>query len=166
MNVFNFNAYIHVCTYVYYTCILINCVCLCVCIYIGPPSNISINFEVCLNDVIISLLNITSDPVCGDVSYYVRKVDIMRITDTMRIINEFPHKLNGLTPNTNYIITIQPMSNAGIGEPYNKSITTAPNSKLITLNKMYVSLYTVSLMNFCFVFLIALVSTCSNCVSY
>jgi len=92
--------------------------------YVGPPSDISVTFEVCLNDIIISSLSITSDPVCGDVSYYVRKVDIMRI------INEFPHKLNGLTPNTNYIISILPMNNAGIGETYNKSITTAPNSKL------------------------------------
>jgi len=98
-------------------------------VYIGPPSNISVTFEVCINDIIISLLNITSDPVCGDVSYYVRKVDTMRITDIMRI-NEFPHKLNGLIPNTNYIVSVDPMNNAGYGEPYSKSITTAPNSKL------------------------------------
>jgi len=99
------------------------------CTYIGPPSDISVTFEVCLNDIIISLLSITSDPVCGDVSYYVRKADVMRITDIIRI-NGFPHKLNGLTPNTNYIVSILPMNNAGYGEPYNKSITTAPNSKL------------------------------------
>jgi len=92
-------------------------------VHIGPPSNISLTFEARLNDIIISSLNITSDPVCGDVSYYVRKADI-----TMRI-NEFPHKLNGLTPNTNYIVSILPMNNAGYGEPYNKSITTASNSK-------------------------------------
>jgi len=103
--------------------------CLCTHTYIGPPSNISVTFEVCLNDIIISSLRITSDPVCGDVSYYVRKADTMRITDIMRI-NEFPHKLNRLTPNTNYIISILPMNNAGYGEPYNRSITTAPSSKL------------------------------------
>jgi len=92
--------------------------------YIGPPSDIFVTFEVCLNDIIITSLSITSDPVCGDILYSVRKADI-----TMRI-NEFPHKLNGLTPNTNYIISILPMNNAGYGEPYTKSITTAPNSKL------------------------------------
>jgi len=97
--------------------------------------------------------------VCGDVSHYVRKANI-----TMRI-NQFPHKLNELTPNTNYIFSILPMNNAGYGEPYNKSITTAPNSKLY-FNKMYVSLYTAGLMKFYFVFLIAFISTCSNCVSY
>ena len=88
--------------------------------FVGPPSpnsNISIN-DICLTYTTVSWIPFSSSPECGSVSYDVRispsnGVTIINVTDTS-------YNFTGLTPNTNYSVTIFGVNKAGDGE----SITT------------------------------------------
>ena len=63
---------------------------------------------------------------CGQISYNViispSDVMIMMTTDTS-------YNFTGLTPGTDYTISIEPSNMAGSGQAYTGRIRTAPNSK-------------------------------------
>jgi len=79
------------------------------------PSHVNITTtDTCINDVSISWNPVTSDPVCGPVSYDVTispsdGVMMMRITDTS-------YNITGLTAENSYAITVASRNNAGVGE--------------------------------------------------
>ena len=62
---------------------------------------------------------------CGPVSYTVTiSPDGMMIYTT-----DTSHDFTGLTPRTDYTVSIQASNSAGSGQVYNETIRTAPNSK-------------------------------------
>ena len=90
-----------------------------VCVYIlGPPSPVSssiLNSDACTATfVTISWDPVTSDPVCGPVSYDMiisssDAVMMIRITDTA-------YNFTGLTPDKSYTVTVAGRNDAGVGE--------------------------------------------------
>ena len=65
---------------------------------------------------------------CGPVSY---TLTISSNGTIMKMINvtDTYYNFTGLTPETDYIISIQPSNSAGSGEAYTDTIRTASNSK-------------------------------------
>lgn len=98
----------------------------------GPPAIIADvrASDICLTDVTISWNPVTSDPVCGPVSYDVTispsdGVMMMRITDTS-------YNITGLTPDNSYTVTVAGRNDAGVGESSLTNVTTLTDSKLNT----------------------------------
>ena len=81
--------------------------------YIGKPSTGNLTFtEVCVSDAAISWDPVTSDPVCGPVSYDVTispsdGVVMMRLTDTS-------YNFTRLTPDNSYAVTVAVGNDAGV----------------------------------------------------
>ena len=96
-------------------------------VYTGPPSINSVNSETCLNDIMLSWSVISDLRACGPVSYNLTissdgMMMIMNTTDTF-------YSFTGLTPRTDYTVSIEPSNIAGSGDTYTETIRTAPNSK-------------------------------------
>ena len=64
---------------------------------------------------------------CGPVSYTLTISSDG--TMTMENTTDTYYNLTGLTPETNYTISIQPSNSAGSGQAYTDTIRTAPKSK-------------------------------------
>jgi len=78
----------------------------------------------CLS-TIVSWDPVTSDPVCGPVSYNVTispsdGVMMMRITDTS-------YNFTGLTPNNSYTVTVTGRNDAGVGRPFSSIVSVEGN---------------------------------------
>ena len=102
-------------------------------VYTGPPSINSITSEICLTDIMMSW-NVMSDLMaCGPASYIVTisSDGMMMMIDT----TETSYHFTGLTPRTDYTVSIEPSNRAGRGQAYNETIRTAPNSKCWLLSK-------------------------------
>ena len=94
-------------------------------VYTGTPSINSVTSKVCFSDITISW-SVTSDPVCGPVSF------ILTISpDGMMMMRNIitSYDFTGLIPGTNYTVSIEPSSSAGSGQAYTETIRTAPNSE-------------------------------------
>ena len=63
---------------------------------------------------------------CGPVSY---NVTISPSDGMIMMINDTSCNFNGLTPGTDYAVSIEPSNMAGSGQAYTETIRTAPNSK-------------------------------------
>ena len=98
-----------------------------ICVYTGPPSINCVNSETCLNDIMKSWSLMSDLRACGPVSYIVTisSGGIMMTINT----NDTSYSLTGLTPDTSYIISIQPSNMAGSGQSCTETISTAPISK-------------------------------------
>ena len=110
--------------------------------YTGPPATSTnvIAVNICLTDFTASWDPVTSDPVCGPVSYDVtisssNGVMMMRITDTS-------YNFTGLIPDSSYTVTVAGINNAGVGRSSSTTIRTFQDSKLTFL---YIQL----LLNYC-----------------
>jgi len=89
-----------------------------VCTYVGPPSSVSSITvgETCLKtSTIISWTPFSSNPVCGPVSYDVTISSSDGVMTMMNITNTF-YNFTGLTPGTNYTVTVAGINEAGAGE--------------------------------------------------
>ena len=89
----------------------------------GPPSISDTTNDTCFNKIMLSW-NVTSDLMaCGPVSYNVTisPDGMMRMVNTTDTYYHF----TGLTPGTDYVISIQPSDRAGSGQAYNKIIRTS-----------------------------------------
>ena len=99
----------------------------CIYIYTGPPYIDDVTDDPCLNDIMLSW-NVTSDLMaCGPVSY-----TLTISSDGMIVMMETTtdtYHFTGLTPETDYTISIQPSNSAGSGQSYTDTIRTAPNGK-------------------------------------
>ena len=95
----------------------------------SPPTPIITNTIVGVKIITISWTNATDDPsnVCGPVMY------IVTITgpgfDQTNTTNSNINTFTGLTPNTNYTITITPYNRAGDGMPNVTMVMTLPTGK-------------------------------------
>ena len=112
-----------------YTCMYVH--------YSGPPATLTnvIAANICLTDFTASWDPVTSDPVCGPVSYDVTispsgGVTMMRITD-------ISYNFTGLIPNISYTVTVAGRNNAGVGRSSSTTIRTFQNSKLTFLYTQY-----------------------------
>jgi len=101
--------------------------------YSGPPANLTnlLTANVCITDFTLSWDPVTSDLVCGPVSYDVTisssdGVMMMRITDTS-------YNFTGLIPDNSYAVTVAGRNDAGVGESIVTSIRTLRNSKFTFL---------------------------------
>ena len=95
----------------------------------GPPSIGDITNDTCFNKIMFSW-NVTSDLMaCGPVSYTltISSDGMMTMVNTTDAYYHF----TGLTPETDYTISIQPSNSAGSGQAYTKTIRTASNSKYL-----------------------------------
>ena len=93
-----------------------------------------------MNDVMLSW-NLTSDHdlmKCGSVSYNLTKI----FNETTKIINGIDssssYNFTYLAPGTNYTVFIEPSNMAGMGQAFNRTIRTAPNSKCLYTLATYV----------------------------
>ena len=110
---------------------------------VGPPSpvrNITTASSGCLS-TIVSWDPVTSDSVCGPVSYHVTispsdGVVMMNLTDTS-------YKFTGLTPDNSYTVTVAGRSVAGVEESTTRMVSVAGNFSECT-----VYLFTIVLFKF------------------
>jgi len=81
---------------------------------LGPPPSVSVfNITTCINDIALSWSPVTSNLLCGPVSYDVTisssdGVMMVRTTDTS-------YDFTGLTPDNSYIVTVTGRNDAGVG---------------------------------------------------
>ena len=86
------------------------------------------NSETCLNDIMLSWSVMSDLRACGSVSCIVT-ISSDGMMMMMINTNDTSYNITGLTPRTDYTVSIQPSNNAGSGQVYTETIRTAPNSK-------------------------------------
>ena len=93
-------------------------------IYTGPPSIGSVTSKICLNDIMLSWIVMSDLIACGPVSY-----NVTISSEGMIVTTNTSYNITGLTPGTDYNVSIEPSNMAGSGQAYTEMIRTAPNSK-------------------------------------
>ena len=107
----------------------LSCVCVC---FTGPPTTPTIiDTDIGISTITISwtVLGYDPDNVCGPVMYRVT-ISGPDINDTDTTDTNM-YTFTGLTPNTNYTITITPYNSAGDGTPNTTMGMTLPTGKAI-----------------------------------
>ena len=79
----------------------------------SPVTNVATNIH--LNGILISWDHVTSDPVCGSVSY---DVTISSSDGVIMTVTTYgtSYSFTGLTPDTSYTVTVAGRNDAGVGE--------------------------------------------------
>jgi len=96
---------------------------MCIVLLIGVPDSPILSYETILNQILITLLPVISDTVCGPVTYNVTVTPshgmVVRMNDTF-------YNITGLNNNTDYTVTVYASNSFSNGQPTLVTVKTKP----------------------------------------
>jgi len=102
----------------------------------GIPDPPLLSYQITLNEIILIWIPVSSDTVCGPVTY---NVTVMPSHGMVVRINDAIYNITGLNYNTEYNITVYATNNAGDGgKPAIITVRTEPGEYNIRTYNMYI----------------------------
>ena len=91
------------------------------CFSTGVPKSPILTYENTLNEILVSWSPVSSDRVCGPVSY---NIAVMPSHGMIMRVNDTAYNITGLYYNTDYTITVYATNSVGNGQPATVTVRT------------------------------------------